>query len=85
MDSNMNANATRVDIPIPSAPAFDDWEPRFIGNEPRLSEIIETYRDIGYEVLVKPFDPAACADCCKGCFSGSQAAMVVYTRMAKQN
>ena len=30
------------------------WEKRFIACEPRLSEMADTYRDIGFEVLLEP-------------------------------
>ncbi len=65
----------------PFAPAFEGWEPRFIGGEPRLSEVVEMYREIGFEVLVRPFDSNSCVGCCNQCFGeGEQGAMVVYTK-----
>ncbi len=30
------------------------WEKRFIADEPRLSEMIELYESIGFEVLLEP-------------------------------
>jgi len=35
-------------------------------DEPRLSELVQMYRELGFEVLVAPFDPAdqpACSEC----------------------
>ena len=42
------------------------WERQATCDEPRLSEIVETYREIGLEVHLEPFDPAqepGCASC----------------------
>jgi len=42
------------------------------------------YREIGFEVLLKPFDPEECAGCCRECFgAGDSGAMVVYTKPAE--
>jgi hypothetical protein len=30
------------------------WEKRFIASEPRLSEMADTYRELGFEVLLEP-------------------------------
>ncbi len=30
------------------------WEKRFIASEPRLSEMADMYREIGFEVLLEP-------------------------------
>lgn len=32
----------------------DGWEKRFIACEPRLSEMADMYREIGFEVLLEP-------------------------------
>ena len=41
------------------------WERCFIADEPRLSEAVETYREIGYEVTVVPvpLDDDGCTEC----------------------
>jgi len=41
------------------------WQRCFIADEPRLSEAVETYREIGFEVIVLPVraDDAACTEC----------------------
>jgi len=73
---------TKNDSPeLPSAPRIEGWTARFIGSEPRLSEVAEMYREIGYEVRLEPFDGSACDGCCKECFSGALfPAMVVYVK-----
>ena len=42
------------------------WERQSTYDEPRLSEMVDTYREIGLEVHLEPFDPnqeTGCASC----------------------
>ena len=41
------------------------WERCFVADEPRLSESVETYRELGYEVTVLPVELEAgeCNEC----------------------
>ncbi len=41
------------------------WQRCFVADEPRLSEAVATYRDLGYEVKLLPFIPDAstCSEC----------------------
>jgi hypothetical protein len=41
------------------------WERRFIYDEPRLSEAVDTYRELGFEVLLLPVavDDRDCTEC----------------------
>ena len=41
----------------------EGWEKRTTYDEPRLSEMAETYEELGFEVLVEPFVPAGSPDC----------------------
>ncbi len=43
----------------------DGWEKRFTADEPRLSEAVEQYKELGFEVLVDPVDTSteACTSC----------------------
>jgi hypothetical protein len=43
----------------------EGWQRCFVADEPRLSEAVETYRDLGYEVKLMPFTPeeSACSEC----------------------
>ena len=63
------------------------WRRRQAHDEPRLTELIEEYRAVGFEVLVEPFDPAGGAEGgCNLCFNQPGAASrfkVIYTRPAK--
>jgi hypothetical protein len=41
------------------------WEKRFTTDEPRLSEMVEQYKELGFEVLPEPVDtpPEECTGC----------------------
>lgn len=70
-----------TDLSAPQAPHLEGWEARFIGSEPRLSEVVDMYREIGFEVLVKSFETTNCEGCCTSCFGGPIGeTMTVYTR-----
>jgi hypothetical protein len=45
----------------------EGWEKRFTMDEPRLSEMVEQYREIGFEVLLEPID--ASSEECTSCIS----------------
>lgn len=48
--------------------ALENWEKKTISDEPRLSEIVEMYEEIGFEVLLEPFnseEEPGCTDCMK--------------------
>jgi hypothetical protein len=61
--------------------ARQGWVKQTTYDEPRLSEMIELYRELGYEVLVEPFDPESeieCAECMK---IFPERYKTIYTRM----
>lgn len=37
----------------------EGWEKRFTMDEPRLSEMAQQYRELGFEVLLEPIDPSS--------------------------
>lgn len=43
----------------------EGWEKRFTADEPRLSEAVEQYKEIGFEVLLEPVDTSTeeCTSC----------------------
>lgn len=49
----------------PAELASQGWKRCFIADEPRLSEAVETYVEIGYEVTVVPVpqDDEGCTEC----------------------
>ena len=67
------------------------WERRFIASEPRLSEMVEMYEEIGLEVLLEPLPTKEeseaegtenCADKgCTACFDvDSERYRIIFTR-----
>ena len=68
-----------------------------MANEPRLSEAVETYQDLGFEVHLEPLPKASerdpeCAGCggpeggeeCRICFEGFEDQYkIIFTRPAK--
>jgi hypothetical protein len=63
------------------------WMKRFVANEPRLSEAVELYRSMGYEVYLEPLPPVDCDSAdgdsqeCRACFKGfEEQYKTIYTR-----
>jgi len=59
------------------------WEKRTTYDEPRLSEIVEMYKEIGFEVHLEPFNPdeeLGCAECMKATPENYK---TIYTREEK--
>ena len=58
------------------------WEKRATYDEPRLSELVEMYKELGYEVCLQQFNPGeetGCAECLK---VSPEKYKTVYTRKA---
>ncbi len=56
------------------------WERKTTSDEPRLSEIVEMYKEIGFEVHLESFNPEeepGCTDCMK---ESPEKYKVIYTR-----
>jgi hypothetical protein len=64
--------------------ASQGWTRQTVIDEPRLSEVVENYEELGFEVRLEPIDPGDCNDeGCDACFQGEGVAerfRVVYTR-----
>jgi hypothetical protein len=63
----------------------DGWEKRTLYDEPRLSEMVEMYEEIGFEVMLMPFDPddePGCIECMK---TQPELFKTIYTRKRKNN
>lgn len=63
----------------------EGWEKRIIACEPKLSEIAELYREIGFDVLIIPLsevmDESCSDDDCTCCYeSDKEKYSVIYTR-----
>ena len=66
---------------MPTDPlVLDGWERQNTLDEPRLSEVAEMYREIGFEVRIEPFDPereSGCTECMK---ASAEKYKTIYTR-----
>ena len=65
----------------------DGWVRQFETSEPRLSEAVEMYEEMGFEVHLEPIDTAAAdknrSDCtaCRACFEGQEDKYkIIFTR-----
>ena len=63
------------------------WTRQTMINEPRLGEIVQEYRKLGFEVHLESIDPGACRSSgeCTACFENPKLAAqfkVVFTRPA---
>ena len=57
----------------------EGWVKRFTTDEPRLSEAVEEYKEIGFEVLLEPVDTSS--EECTGCITAfSDRYKTIYTR-----
>ncbi|MFX0090421.1 MAG: hypothetical protein ACFFBD_01565 [Candidatus Hodarchaeota archaeon] len=60
------------------------WKRQFTIEEHRVSEYVELYESLGYEVLVKPATPSE-RDECQACYAtGCNKFRTVYTRQKQQ-
>ena len=64
------------------------WTKQFAIDDPRLSEAVEEYRDLGFAVHLEAVDPKACQaqGQCTTCFEDPEFASrfkVIFTRPAK--
>ncbi len=74
----------------------EGWTRQFVANEPRLTEAVELYRQLGFEVLLEPLpETVQCDDCegaaetdkseCRVCFQGVEDQYrVIFTRPRKK-
>ena len=57
------------------------WIRRNIINEPRLSELVEMYESLGYEVILKDFNPEDFPSECSECMTAfPDNYKIIYTR-----
>ena len=73
MNNSKNINAT-------------DWERRSIIDNDRVSEQVEMYESIGFEVMVKDVDPEQLPkEYCKECFiANPEKYKILYTRKKEE-
>jgi hypothetical protein len=69
----------------------EGWQRQFVANEPRLSEAVKLYREVGFDVLLEPLpEKGECESCsgededekeCRICFEGFEDQYkIIYTR-----
>ena len=58
----------------------EGWTKRSILDEPRLSEAVELYRSLGFEVRLEPVRPGNMKGCTSCLEYGTENYKVVYTR-----
>ncbi|OGP51530.1 MAG: hypothetical protein A2Y79_08445 [Deltaproteobacteria bacterium RBG_13_43_22] len=64
--------------------AAEGWIRQFITDEPRLSEAVDEYRELGFEVLIEPVEPLETTRECATCLMASgDRYKTIYTRRAK--
>ncbi len=57
----------------------EGWEKRFTTDEPRLSEMVEQYKELGFEVLLEPVDTSS--EECTSCITAfNDRYRTIYTR-----
>ena len=68
----------------------EGWTRRFVATEPRLSEMVELYQSMGYEVRLEPLPPVDCDSTneepgeCRECFKGFEDQYkIIYTRQKR--
>jgi hypothetical protein len=60
----------------------EGWEKRFTIDEPRLSEMVEQYKELGFEVLLEPVDTSS--EECTSCITAfPNRYKTIYTRPKK--
>ena len=61
----------------------DGWEKRFTADDPRLTEAVETYEELGFEVHLEPVESSSeeCTDCL---IAFTDRYKTIYTRPAKR-
>ena len=56
------------------------WKRMNTYDEPRLSELVESYRELGYEVHLEPLHPGDDADCAECLASEPERFRTIYIR-----
>lgn len=58
----------------------EGWKRQTAIDEPRLSELVEFYKELSFEVILLPFDPEQEPSECTTCFEDADRYRVIYTR-----
>ena len=63
--------------------AKQGWERRTVLSQPRLSEVIDEYKELGFEVHLEPVRYGDPDTGCDVCFDSPDSIQIVYTRKKK--
>jgi hypothetical protein len=59
----------------------EGWTRQFTAGEPRLSDAVAEYQEMGFEVLLEPIDPLEMTGECSSCLMASgDCTKIIYTR-----
>ena len=72
----MNVEQRQLDEKL----AKQGWERRTVLSEPRLSEVIDEYKELGFDVHLEPATSGDPDTGCDACFNPDERVMIVYTR-----
>ncbi len=79
----MSGGAPEPPVGIPADPELEaaGWERRFLADEARAEEALETYRELGFEVMAVELTPSTLGPKCGSCAATICSAYVlIYTR-----
>lgn len=62
----------------------EGWTRRFVGGPPRLNEMLQMYKELGFEVWLEPQTPDEFAEECADCTLALMLFRVIYTRPMQQ-
>ena len=62
--------------------AEEGWQRRSVLSEPRLSEVVQEYRELGFEVHLEPVQSGDPETGCDTCFPAGDTSRIIYTRPA---
>ncbi len=63
----------------------EGWVKQFTASEPRLSEAVELYESLGFEVHLEPVRLEELSEECKACFEfAPEECKTIYTRRIRQ-
>ena len=72
----MNNNQHSMDAKL----AAEGWERRSVLSEPRLSEAVQEYQELGFEVRLESVTSGDPESGCDACFTPEDDARIIYTR-----
>jgi hypothetical protein len=59
----------------------EGWTRRFTAGEPRLTEAVAEYQEMGFEVLLEPIDPLEMTAECSSCLmAAGDRTKIIFTR-----